>query len=113
MDRGAPRQRPVSHSGAHRHALIAGCLTRQPPRRPGPREVVAADWPERVEHLATQEQTPVPLALERARVHLIERHASAGNLCLAEALITGPWQDVRRQTIDESGSLVAPQIGDA
>ena len=52
-------------------------------RGPRPQKVVAADRPERVEHLAAEEQSLVPAALHRPRVDLGEVDAAAGDFRLS------------------------------
>ena len=48
----------------------------QPPCRPRPREVVAADWTESVQHLTAQKQSRLRAALQRPRIYGIQRDAA-------------------------------------
>ena len=85
----------------------------EPSGRPRPREIVAADRAEGVEHLAAEKQPALMAALQRSRVHFVERHAAAGDLRLAEPFIGRPWQDIRGQALHERRPFLAAQIGDA
>jgi hypothetical protein len=55
--------------------------------RPGPREVVPADRAKGVEHFPTQKQPRVPTALERPRLHFVERDATSRDFGLLVAFV--------------------------
>src|SRR3954447_15225188 len=85
--------------------------SRRSPRRPCPAEVVAADRPEAVQDLAAEEESGRDAALQRARVHLAQRHAAAGDLGLLVALVARPRQAVARELLHQPRALLAAELG--
>src|SRR4029450_6875852 len=55
--------------------VARGANAGPPAGRPGPREVVPSEGAKSVEHFPTQKQPRVPPALERPRLHFVERDA--------------------------------------
>jgi 4-amino-4-deoxy-L-arabinose transferase-like glycosyltransferase len=92
--------------------LSARSHSREPSRGPGPGEVEAADGAKRVQHLTAEKEAGMPHALERLRMHLVQRDAAAGHFRLLITLVTGPGQRTGRQPLDEREALGAAQLGD-
>ncbi len=71
---------------------------------------MTADWAAGVQHLAAEEQAGMPPALQRAGVHLVQRHAAAGDLGLAIAFVTVPRQHIGGQVLDQPLTFLALQL---
>ena len=61
-------------------SILIACLPRDPTGYPGPKEVVPADRPERVQQLPTQVQPGRTPAFQTGRVHLVQRNPTPGHL---------------------------------
>ena len=97
--------------GGPGRSVRSGAEAGEPPRRPGPEEVVAADGTERVEHLAREEEPGLAIALHRPRVYLPQADPAARDLGLLVALVAGPRQGVRGQGIQKATALVFAEVG--
>src|SRR4029453_16790869 len=78
--------------------------------RPGPREVWPPHPAKGVELFPTQKQAGVPTALERPRLHLVQRDATSRDFGLLVAFVAGPWQDEPCQRFKQRGSFGATQF---
>src|SRR5882757_10086168 len=104
---GLPSRSEVGTSIAFHRTRTATCSSRSgaPPRgapgRPGPREVVPADRAERIQNLPAEEQSRAEAALHRARIDLVERHTTPGDLRALVALVPGPEERMPRQGLGQ------------
>src|SRR5437867_6288290 len=77
-----------------------GADSRGAPGGPGPREVVAADRSECVQDLPAEEKPRMEAALQRARIDLVERDASAGHLRAPVAFVPSPVERMPGERLD-------------
>src|SRR5215831_9841728 len=90
--------------------LLGGSRPCHRPARPSPLEVESTEPPFDVEDLAAEKESGATSRLERARVHLVERHAAGGDLGLLVAERPVDAQRPRHEQLDELAAPLARNL---